>query len=280
MGFDRRWTDDPSSDDASGAARSSVSVLPQRWSHVRREARRLFEWVSGFRSDHPRAIARSVVGAAELFAADERCLSAPDRWSRTAGVAPRRTTSAGPPRLAYGNALLPEALIAAGHTLDDSVALDEGLRLLRWLVEGDVGRAPERHTRGQQGARRRPPGVRPAADRGGPARRRVRTRLRRDGGRRWLDALRLSVGWFEGSNDVGSRCWIIEETGGAFDSLAGVNENQGAESTIALVASAPTRREVRGVVGSRRRHGERGPAADPPGRSPRRRTSLAAPYVR
>jgi hypothetical protein len=54
----------------------------------------------------------------------------------------------------------------------------------------------------------------------------------------WLEPLRLCVRWFEGLNDVGVPM-LDPETAGCFDGLepAGVNQNQGAESTIALVAT-------------------------------------------
>ncbi len=245
MGFDRRWTDDPSSDDASGRAIFGIGVAAAMapWSHVRREARRLFERVSGFRSDHPRAIAHAVVGAAELFAADERCLSARSLLEDGLASLPRGTDDERwpwpEPRLAYGNALLPEALIAAGHAVDDDVALDEGLRLLRWLVDEETS---DGHLSVTPAAGRASGDVRPGFDQQPIEAGQLADACARafvvTGDHDWLDALRLCVGWFEGSNDVGVPMFD-RETGGAFDGLepAGVNENQGAESTIALVAT-------------------------------------------
>ena len=54
----------------------------------------------------------------------------------------------------------------------------------------------------------------------------------------WLETLRLCVAWFEGRNDGGVPMFD-HETGGAFDGLHpnGVNENQGAESAIALLTT-------------------------------------------
>ena len=53
--------------------------------------------------------------------------------------------------------------------------------------------------------------------------------------------------WFEGLNDTGVRMFD-PETGGGFDGLepAGVNENQGAESTIALIATLQDARRSEG----------------------------------
>jgi hypothetical protein len=61
----------------------------------------------------------------------------------------------------------------------------------------------------------------------------------------WLEPLRLCVAWFEGMNDA-SAPMIDPETGGAFDGLEpdGANENQGAESTIALVATLQAARRL------------------------------------
>ena len=140
MGFDRRWTDDPSSDDACGRAIFGIGVAAAiaPWTHIGREARRLFELVAPFRSVYPRATAHAVVGAAELTVADAACVSARSLVEDGLASLPRGTDDARwpwpEPRLAYGNALLPEALIAGGHAIGDDDVVDEGLRLLRWLV--------------------------------------------------------------------------------------------------------------------------------------------------
>ena len=245
MGFDRRWTDDPSSDDASGRAIFGIGVAAAMspWVPVRREARRLFERVSGFRSDHPRATAHAVVGAAELLAADERCVSARSLVEDGLASLPRGTDDERwpwpEPRLAYGNALLPEALIAAGDAIGDGSALDEGLRLLRWLVEEET---LDGHLSVTPAAGRGPGDGRPGFDQqpieAGQLTEACARAFIVTGDHDWLDPLRLCVGWFEGSNDVGVPMFD-RETSGAFDGLeaAGVNENQGAESTIALVAT-------------------------------------------
>ncbi|MGZ6545897.1 MAG: glycosyltransferase [Actinomycetota bacterium] len=245
MRFDRRWTDDPSSDDASGRAIFGIGVAAAMspWVHVRREARRLFELVAAFRSTHPRATAHAVVGAAELFAADERCLSARSLVEDGLVSLPRGTNDERwpwpEPRLSYGSALLPEALIVAGDVLDDDIAVDEGLRLLRWLVDEETS---DGHLSVTPAAGRGPGDARPAFDQQPIEAGQLADACARafvvTGNEDWIDPLRLCVGWFEGSNDVGVPMFD-RETGGAFDGLepAGMNENQGAESTIALVAT-------------------------------------------
>lgn len=261
MGFDRRWTDDASSDDACGRAIFGIGVAAAMspWPHIRREARRLFELASVFRSRFPRATAHAVVGAADLFAADGRCLSARSMLEDGIASLPRGTDDGQwpwpEPRLAYGNALLPEALMAAGHAVGDDVAVHEGLRLLHWLVDGET---LDGHLSLTPVAGRGPGDVRPAFDQqpieagvlaGACARALVLTN-----DEAWLEPLRRCVRWFEGLNDVGVPMFD-PETGGCFDGLqrAGVNQNQGAESTIALVATLQHAAGLGGRSASRQR---------------------------
>jgi hypothetical protein len=58
------------------------------------------------------------------------------------------------------------------------------------------------------------------------------------GERRWADAVVLAGGWFTGLNDIGVALYD-ERTGGCCDGLEahGRNENQGAESTLALIST-------------------------------------------
>lgn len=261
MGFDRRWTDDPPSDDASGRAIFGLGVAAAMapWVQVRREARRLFEQVSRFRSNHPRAIAHAVVGAAELLAADEHCLPARSLVEDGLASLPRGTADERwpwpEPRLAYGNALLPEALIAAGDALSDDGALEEGLRLLRWLVDEETS---DGHLSVTPASGRGPGDVRPGFDQQPIEAGQLADACARafvvTGDHEWLDPLRLCVGWFEGSNDAGVPMFD-RETGGGLDGLepAGANQNQGAESTIASVATLQHAARFEEVLASRQR---------------------------
>ena len=49
---------------------------------------------------------------------------------------------------------------------------------------------------------------------------------------------RAAAAWFQGANDAGQVMWD-PETGGGFDGLHadGVNQNQGAESTLAVIST-------------------------------------------
>jgi hypothetical protein len=257
LGFDRRWTDDPASDDACGRAIFGIGVAAAvaPWSHVRREARRLFEPASAFRSPHVRATADAVIGAAELLATEPGSVAARSMVQDGLASLPRGSTDGGwpwpEPRLAYANALLPEALIAAGHVGGDDDAVRIGLGLLRWLIDLQVrnghlsfvpaeGLDPEGAT--APGFDQQP------IEAGALANACARAfDVTRDPS--WLEPLRLCVAWFEGSNDAGAPM-VDPETGGAFDGLEpdGVNENQGAESTIALVATLQAGRHLLGTA--------------------------------
>jgi hypothetical protein len=59
-----------------------------------------------------------------------------------------------------------------------------------------------------------------------------------DAGPIWPDGVRAAAAWFQGANDVGQLMWG-PETGGGFDGLHadGVNRNQGAQSTLALLST-------------------------------------------
>ena len=172
MGFDRRWTADPASDDASGRAIFGIGVAAAAapWAHVRREARRLFREVAAFRSTYPRATASAAIGAAELLRIEPGDTAARSLVEDALACLPRPSIDEAWPwpeeRLAYANAVLTEALIAAGDAVDDKAAVDDGLRLLGWLVQterlGDHfsftptgGRGPDDPDRGSTSSRSR-----------------------------------------------------------------------------------------------------------------------------
>ena len=58
-------------------------------------------------------------------------------------------------------------------------------------------------------------------------------------------AVRAAAAWFEGANDAGLRMWD-PQTGGGFDGLHadGVNQNQGAESTLAALSTMQQARRL------------------------------------
>ena len=137
-------------------------------------------------------------------------------------MAPPRADAAWPwpeARLRYANAVLPEAMIAAGAALDRQMLLQQGLDLLAWLLEHETLRpASVGHARRRFRTRRHPAGVRPAAHRSGRDRRRLCPRRSVDGDRRWVDGLGAAAAWFLGDNDGRHVMWD-PDTGGGYDGL-------------------------------------------------------------
>jgi hypothetical protein len=246
------WGDERS-DDADGRALLGLGTALGRapWPEVRAGAAELFDAAArGFRSSHPRALAYAALGAVEVLAADPRHAAARHLVADAAERLPERAADrAWPwpaPRLTYANALLPEALLAVA-TATGRVGVDRGLDLLGWLVREETLRGRFSFTPvGGRG----PLDPKPAFDQqpieawamaDACARAHAVTR---DG--RWLDALDRAGAWFLGDNDVGVAVFD-PATGGGYDGLErdGVNRNQGAESTLAFVATMARVRAAR-----------------------------------
>lgn len=239
------WTDKPTTDDHWGrmiwalgtaAAHSDVSL-------VRRLAVIQFERAAQTRSRAPRAMAFAALGAAELLtfvpghAAALKLLadyaaSVPEAGDDTAWPWPE-------PRLTYANAVLAEAMIAAGVALDDQALRQRGLDSLEWLLNYETtdGRLSPTPVGG-----RGPQDSRPAFDQ-----QPIEVATLADACARaaacdprplWPAGIRSAEAWFRGANDAGLLMWD-PETGGGFDGLSadGVNENQGAESTLAVIST-------------------------------------------
>ena len=144
------------------------------------------------------------------------------------------------PRLSYANAALAEVLIAGGHLLQRPSVLDDGLRMLRWLLEretldGHLSPTPV----GGSGPGDRGTDVRPATHRGrGDGRRLLYAPSTSRATLAWNAGIERCIDWFGGLNDLGAAMWD-PTTGGGYDGLTplGPNLNQGAESTLALIST-------------------------------------------
>jgi hypothetical protein len=240
-----RWTDEPSTEDCWGrciwglgtaAAHSRVSI-------VRKLAVMQFERAAQERSVHPKAMAFAALGAAELLSVDPDHRAARELLTDYAGsiVAPSGD-AAWPwpePRLTYANAVVAEAMIAAGVALDDATLRQRGLHLLAWLLDyesadGHLSPTPV-GGRGAEDARpgfdQQPIEVSTLADACARA-------AAIDADPIWPDGVHAAAAWFMGDNDAGLLMWD-PETGGGFDGLHadGVNRNQGAESTLAVIST-------------------------------------------
>lgn len=195
------------------------------------------------RSPHLRATAFAALGAAEVLSAHPGHFGARLMLADAVDTIGRPATDGAwpwpEPRLSYANAVLAEALLAAGELLDRPEVVADGLALLRWLldretVDGHLSPTPV----GGSGPGDMAPGfdqqpIEVAALADACARAAAQT-----GDDAWLVGVDAAVRWFAGDNDVSAVMWD-PATGGGYDGLhaRGPNLNQGAESTLALVAT-------------------------------------------
>ena len=149
-------------------------------------------------------------------------------------------------RLSYGNASIAEALIVAGDALSDEPALERGLGLLEFLLrtetrDGHLSVTPV-GGRGRDdagpGFDQQPIEVAALADACASA-------FRITCQSSWLTGIRLAWDWFLGDNDSATPMFD-PQTGGGYDGLErrGRNLNQGAESTLAMLATAQQARRI------------------------------------
>lgn len=239
------WTDQATTDDHWGrcvwglgtaAAHSGVSL-------VRRLAVIQLERAAKARSPWPRAMAFAAVGAAELLSVEPGNSAALRLLADYAAAAAKpQANSDWPwpePRLTYANAILPEAMIAAGVTLDDPDLKQRGLDLLEWLLDYET---IDGHLSPTPAGGREPQDSRPAFDQQPIEVASLADACARAAGADpralWPDGIRLCASWFQGANDSGLLMWDTE-TGGGFDGLLAdcVNLNQGAESTLAVIST-------------------------------------------
>lgn len=152
--------------------------------------------------------------------------------------------------LTYENALLPRALIVAGHRTGAQVMLRIGLQVLDWLI--DIQTAPEGHfspigngwwPRGGEKSQFDQQPIEAtsmllAAE----------AAHRATGDPRYLAAMERAYAWFLGANDVRRR--VAQPARGACgDGLEprGVNRNEGAESTLMWLMASEHIRAIRAV---------------------------------
>jgi hypothetical protein len=240
-----RWTDEPTTDDHWGrciwglgtaAAHSDVGIV-QKLAVIQ------FGRAAQTRSTSERAMAFAALGAAELLTVDPEHQSARQLIKDYAASHTQPgDDSAWPwpePRLTYSNAVLPEAMIAAGAALEDAALQQRGLDLLGWLIETETG---DGHLSPTPVGGRGPGDVKPAFDQQPIEVAALADACARaagvDAAATWPDGVAAAAAWFQGANDAGQLMWD-PETGGGFDGLHadGVNQNQGAESTLAVIST-------------------------------------------
>jgi hypothetical protein len=244
-----RWHGRRGVDDCWGRSVWALGTAAGFSGYPAESARSLFDHAAQQRSRWPRAMAFAALGAAAVLDDDPHAMRArallEDAATRLGGLGGGADCAWEwpEPRLSYANAVLPDALLAAGHSLGRPELIDGGLELLGWLLDRETrdghlsvtpadGAGP---SDAAPGFDQQPIEVATLAE--ACARAAVLT-----GEHRWKDGVRMAGAWFDGDNDAGAVMWD-PATGGAFDGLQadGPNLNEGTESTLALIS---TRQQV------------------------------------
>src|ERR1019366_1419148 len=239
------WEFPASNHDCWGRAMWALGTIYARCEEpgLRERARSAFERGASVRSDWPRSMAFAALGASEFLRSTPQHEAARQLLEDAVATLDREIVSDQwrwpEDRLSYANAVLPEALIAAGVYLGNERIVDDGLDQLRWLLKMETPRGHLSVTptggRGpgdtEQIFDQQPIEVAAMAD----ACARASTLT---GDPLWRQGRELCEMWFMGFNDLG-QVMFDQRTGGGYDGLTpdGPNLNQGAESTLALLST-------------------------------------------
>ncbi len=253
MAVDGQWRDEPTVGDWWGRALwgLGVAAASAQTPGMRAQALSGFRLAAQCRSPYVRPMAFAALGAAELLSRRPDEMAARQLLTDAAAAIgePAGDDSRWPwpeERLSYGNASIAEALIVAGDALPDAPALNRGLSLLEFLLrtetrDGHLSVTPV-GGRGRDdvgpGYDQQPIEVAALADACASA-------FRITHQSSWLTGVRLAWDWFLGDNDSATPMFD-PRTGGGYDGLErhGRNLNQGAESTLAMLATAQQARRI------------------------------------
>ena len=169
-----------------------------------------FERAAKARSPWPRSMAFAALGAAEVLSVHPGIGQHANSSPTTPTPSKPNGDSAWPwpePRLTYANAVLAEAMIAAGVALDDSTLWQRGLELFGWLLEDETA---EGHLSPTPVAGSGPDDLRPAFDQQPIEVSTLADACARaaaiDASSIWPEGVRAAAAWFMGVNDADSAC--------------------------------------------------------------------------
>ncbi len=252
MSFDRRWLEVDGSDDSQGRALWALGtcVGRSRRAGLASWARELFHRAlpACENTTSPRTWALGILGIHEYlrrYNGDRAASLMSERLAKKLVDMYESTATADWPWFeniaSYNNAKLSQALVARGRWADDPQATEIGLKSLRWLCEKQL--SPEGRFRpiGSNGFSREN-GVTAIFDQQAiEAHSMISASIEayvatHDAA--WCEQAHLAFDWFLGRNDLGTPLYDAS-TGGCYDGLMAnqVNENQGAESTLAFLLS-------------------------------------------
>ncbi|MEO5840546.1 MAG: glycosyltransferase [Acidimicrobiales bacterium] len=239
-----RWTDAFGTDDCWGRSLWGLGYAATHHNDPTTRQRALAGFDNGVRqrSRWRHAMAFAALGAADVLTHDPEHTAARALLIDAVAVIgplPQGSWKWPAPRLAYANAALAEALIAAGAALSDAAAIDRGLTMLTWLFELET---PAGHLSPTGVGGRGPGDLAPMFDQ-----QPIEAAAMADacwraytvtGDVEWWRVVEVAARWFLGENDTGLPMYD-DVSGGGFDGLQpeGVNVNQGAESTLALIST-------------------------------------------
>ena len=248
---DLSWSDTASVEDCWGRALWGLGTAVARVPHLRERALAAFDRGAGLRSPHPRAMAFAALGAAEVLAV----LPEPRRRA-SADHGGRRRDRQACARQGGGRGRSPGSATRtpccprpcsprAPRWIRPSLVAD-GLGLLGWLLDrqtrdGHLSVVPAGGCGpGEAGPAFDQQPIEVAALADACARAHLIA-----GRRRWAEGIELAAAWFLGDNDSGTPMHD-PVSGGGFDGLErfGRNENQGAESTLALLSTLQQARSI------------------------------------
>ena len=252
MSYDRRWLETEGSQDSQGRALWALGTCAGRSQHrhLQAWAAQMFERAlpSVLELQSPRTWAYTLLGIYEYFrrlSGDRIAAQARDTLTqRLIDLFEATATDDWPwfeESLSYANALLSHVLILSGRWADNRRAFEIGLRSLRWLTA--LQKAPQGHFRPigsagfyTHGGKRADFDQQPIEAHSTISACLEAYRSTNDA--TWHEEARIAFEWFLGRNDLGLSLYD-SKTGGCCDGLHmdRVNQNQGAESTLAYLMS-------------------------------------------
>jgi glycosyltransferase involved in cell wall biosynthesis len=265
MSFDRRWLDEPGSDDCQGRALWALGVGVGRSPHRSFQimAGQLFALALPMLTEltSPRAWAFGLIGIHEYLRrlrgdslANQTRETLTYRLMELFERNARQDWQWFEESLSYDNAKLAHALILSGRATGQQAVFERGLQALRWLTELQIS----------EKGHFRPIGTNGFYSRGGAranfdqqpieAQATVSACLeayRVTSDLWWYEQAQRAFDWFIGWNDLGLELYS-PETGGCRDGLHvdRVNRNEGAESTLAFLLSLAETRLAQNMLTS------------------------------
>ncbi|MGD9200139.1 MAG: glycosyltransferase [Chitinispirillia bacterium] len=252
LGFNRKWIERQVSDDSHGRALWALGTCIGR-SHnrgLRNLAGQLWEIALPSADDinSPRACAFSLIGIHEYLrhlSGDSYANHLRSKLTKNLVKLYHECASEDWPWfedvVSYGNSKLPHALILSGRWTDNPEVLQIGLKVLFWLCSIQTSKDGYFQPIGSNGFYNRN-NIQASFDQQPVEAFSMIAACKEayhvTGDEMWLKNARLAFDWFLGRNDLGVPLYD-PESGGCRDALLvdRVNENQGAESTLAFLLS-------------------------------------------